>query len=332
MDIASQFVAACARREALFARIEQGFEVFRVFDGAADGVASLFIDRLGPVLLAHLLEEGDVDAIEHALTQNADNLLRRSRCSTFYLRVHRKAARRTASEGARLLAGVPISSCVAREGRLGFLVKPSENVNGGLFVDMREVRAALAAGGCIGERVLNTFAFTGSLGISAYAGGAREVVQVDISKGILNWARENFALNKTDSDSDAVMRFIVEDSSAFMDRELRRIQRGAAELYDRVIIDPPVFGAGRGRPFSFLRDAEGLVQRGLCLLRPGGVMLCATNLRAIEVGDLEKMVREASHACRVPLAKLSRIAPPQIDFPSSGAGAISMKAVELMRE
>lgn len=65
---------------------------------------------------------------------------------------------------------------------------------GGLFLDMQSVREYLAVSSS-GFRVLNLFCFTGSLGVAALAGGAREVVQVDVSKMALTWAKENFELN-----------------------------------------------------------------------------------------------------------------------------------------
>src|SRR5439155_1011829 len=64
----------------------------------------------------------------------------------------------------------------------------------GFFLDQRESRArvrALAAG----RRVLNAFAYTGGMGITAALGGAAEVVSVDTSRPALALAEEAWAAN-----------------------------------------------------------------------------------------------------------------------------------------
>ena len=49
--------------------------------------------------------------------------------------------------------------------------------------------------GAKGKNVLNLFCYTGSFSVYAAAGGAAEVVSVDLSKTYLKWATENMELN-----------------------------------------------------------------------------------------------------------------------------------------
>ena len=73
--------------------------------------------------------------------------------------------------------------------------------------------------------------------MAAALGGA-EVCHLDASKGMVDWARANAALNGL---ADKPIRWIVDDAHKFMKREQRRGRR-----YDAIILDPPTFGRGAG--------------------------------------------------------------------------------------
>ncbi|MBQ3072408.1 MAG: class I SAM-dependent methyltransferase [Oscillospiraceae bacterium] len=84
-------------------------------------------------------------------------------------------------------------------------------------------------------RVLNLFAYTGGATLAAAAAGA-EVCHVDAAKGMVAWAKENA---KSSGLSEKPIRWIVDDCSKFVEREIRRGKR-----YDAVIMDPPSYGRG----------------------------------------------------------------------------------------
>ena len=86
-------------------------------------------------------------------------------------------------------------------------------------------------------QALNLFAYSGGSTMAAGLGGA-EVCHLDASKGMVEWARANAALNGL---SDRPIRWIVDDAHKFMKREARRGRR-----YDAIILDPPTFGRGAG--------------------------------------------------------------------------------------
>lgn len=83
---------------------------------------------------------------------------------------------------------------------------------------------------------LNLFAYSGGATLAAAQGGA-ECCHLDASKGMVDWARENAALNGL---QDAPIRWIVDDVNKFLCREARRERR-----YDAVLLDPPSFGRGK---------------------------------------------------------------------------------------
>jgi len=110
-------------------------------------------------------------------------------------------------------------------------------------------------GGSARPQVLNLFAYSGGSTMAAAQGGA-EVCHLDASKGMVEWARANAALNGL---ADSPIRWIVDDAHKFMKRELRRGRR-----YDAVILDPPTFGRGAGGEMykieRDLRDTFALVR------------------------------------------------------------------------
>ncbi|MCL2105212.1 MAG: class I SAM-dependent methyltransferase, partial [Kiritimatiellaeota bacterium] len=85
-------------------------------------------------------------------------------------------------------------------------------------------------------QVLNLFAYSGGATIAAALGGGA-VCHLDASKGMVQWARENAALNGLQHHP---VRWIDDDAHKFLHREIRRGNR-----YDAIILDPPTFGRGQ---------------------------------------------------------------------------------------
>lgn len=85
-------------------------------------------------------------------------------------------------------------------------------------------------------RVLNLFAYTGCATMVASLAGASEVVHIDASRGMVEWAKENMRLNSLE---DRKIRFIVDDVIKFLEREKRR-----GRTYHGIIMDPPSYGRG----------------------------------------------------------------------------------------
>lgn len=84
-------------------------------------------------------------------------------------------------------------------------------------------------------KVLNLFAYTGCATVACLAAGA-EVVHVDSSKGMIEWAKENV---KSSHLEDRPVRFLIDDVVKFVKREIRR-----GNKYDAIVMDPPSYGRG----------------------------------------------------------------------------------------
>lgn len=92
-------------------------------------------------------------------------------------------------------------------------------------------------------KVLNLFAYTGGATLAARAAGA-DVTHVDSVKQVVTWSRENMESSSLDG-----VRWIVEDATKFVEREVRR-----GNKYHGIILDPPAYGRGANGEKWVLED------------------------------------------------------------------------------
>lgn len=95
-------------------------------------------------------------------------------------------------------------------------------------------------------KVLNLFAYTGGATLAAANAGA-SVTHVDASKGMVTWAKENAVSSGL---KDAPIRWLVDDCTKFVKREIRR-----GNKYDAIIMDPPSYGRGPGGEIWKIEDS-----------------------------------------------------------------------------
>ena len=102
-----------------------------------------------------------------------------------------------------------------------------------------------------GDNVLNLFAYTGGATVACLKAGAN-VVHVDSSRGMVDWAKENVI----DSNCDTTkVRYIVDDVIKFVKREIRR-----GHKYNMIIMDPPSYGRGaNGEVWSLEKNLSELI-------------------------------------------------------------------------
>jgi 23S rRNA (cytosine1962-C5)-methyltransferase len=134
-------------------------------------------------------------------------------------------------------------------------------------------------------KILNLFAYTGASTLTAAAAGA-EVVHVDAAQNVVAWARRNAELSGL---ADAPVRWIAEDATKFVKRELRRGNR-----YDAVILDPPSYGHGpRGEVWRLSKHLPHLL-RMLAELTAGRrrFLLLTCHTPRFGPGRLERLVTD----------------------------------------
>ena len=129
-------------------------------------------------------------------------------------------------------------SWTIRYGSLRFNLKPFSFKHTGLFPEQAanwDWFSSLIKEAGRPVKVLNLFAYTGGATVAALSAGA-SVTHVDASKGMVTWARENAVSSGV---ADREVRWLVDDCTKFVQREIRRGSR-----YDAIIMDPPSYGRG----------------------------------------------------------------------------------------
>jgi 23S rRNA (cytosine1962-C5)-methyltransferase len=162
------------------------------------------------------------------------------------------------------------------ENGLKFIVNLSDYLDTGLFLDHRITRQMVREQS-VDKKVLNLFAYTGSFSVYAAAGGAAEVLTVDLSKTYLNWAAKNYALN-----GFPVASTSSENGGLFIHADvLQYLKKLTPGYFDIIIMDPPTFSNSK-RMDDFLDiqlDHVGMINDCLTGLKKGGTLYFSTNSR-----------------------------------------------------
>lgn len=183
------------------------------------------------------------------------------------------------------------------EANCHFIVRPLNNQNVGLFLDMSPTRTWVTAN-ADGKRVLNLFAYTCSFSVAAIEGGALQVVNNDMSRPALDWGRANHELNGHDPRLVSMLPHNL-FKSWWKIRQLGP--------YDLVIIDPPTNQRG-----SFVAEKQyGQVLKRLAeLCTPGADIIACLNSPFLNTDFLSSQM-----ARWCPQAKWIEDLPVSDDFP-----------------
>jgi 23S rRNA (cytosine1962-C5)-methyltransferase len=132
--------------------------------------------------------------------------------------------------------------------------------------------------------VLNTFAYTGSLGVAAWGGGAQRVVQLDRNRAYLNLAKTSCTLNgfpihKAD--------YLVGDFWTLASRLIRH-----GEQFDCVFLDPPFFAAGNKGTVDLQNNSQRLINKLRPLVKDGGWLVAINNALFVSGRDYLSSLEE----------------------------------------
>ena len=158
---------------------------------------------------------------------------------------------------------------VVLENGLKFKVNWEEGQKTGFFIDQR-VNRDLVRQYSRGRKVLNTFCYTGGFSVAALAGGATEVVSIDLSERAVKLADENVRLNfGTEAKHQAIACNAVE--------YLKDIDSD----YDLIILDPPAFAKHHKVLGNALQGYKKINARALQKIRPGGILFTFSCSQAV---------------------------------------------------
>ena len=189
-----------------------------------------------------------------------------------------------------------------RENGLQFEISFQAGYSQGIFLDQRDNRAEVRRRLQPGQRLLNTFAYTGAFSVAA-ASAAAETTTLDLSQPYLDWAKRNFSHNLLDPSAH---HFCKGDTFHWLRRFAKQ-----GRMFDAIILDPPTFSRDdQGKVFRVDHDFGALVALALNVLSPGGWLLCSTNCRSLDASDFERQICAASRR-----RLNTRASPMPADFP-----------------
>ena len=223
----------------------------RLFNGFYEGAPGLVIDRFGETLvLSNHNQPGYGTKIIPITTEWAKLNLPG---------IQSVLVKERQSPNKEMVDGLLISGNASAQSIHEFGVKYALdlqiNQDASFYLDTRNLRKWLL-GHSHGLDVLNTFAYTGSLGVAAGMGGASKVIQTDLNPTFLEIAKQSWRLNKLNPNN---CQIITGDYFRITGR-----MRHSNKLFGVVILDPPYFSTtGAGRV-----DLQGDITRLVNKVRP----------------------------------------------------------------
>lgn len=255
-------------------------ETRRLFHGRGccwTGLEHIAADWLQGILLISLFKEPDEPFLSelHALLERIAGQPLFTDNPDYAIQLHHRSR-----------TGCPIETChgtperfhVIQESGLSYKLDMSSKQNNGLFLDMRlgrdKVRALSA-----GKSVLNLFSYTCGFSVAAIAGGARSVINLDMSSPALSRGRENHKLNQHDLSK---VSFLAHD----LFKSWGKVRKKGP--YDIIIVDPPSFQKGS---FILSKDYPRVMRRLPDLLTDNGIVLLCANEPTVTTAYLTEQIR-----------------------------------------
>ncbi len=211
----------------------------------------------------------------------------------------------------RLTRGKIPEEFTVTEGELEFYINPSRGQNPGFFHDMREGRAVLRR--MIGEmdagiRVLNLFAYTCSLSVTALAAGASKVINIDMNRRSLEIGKQNHRLNHDRIPGGYRNQALFLPHDIF--KSFGRLKKEGP--YNIIIADPPPSQKGS---FMFQKDYPKLLRRLPEMLYSEGKLFLTHNGPGSGWEEFSEMIHANLHDF-----KISKTVEPPEDFHSREPG------------
>ncbi|MFN3492178.1 MAG: class I SAM-dependent methyltransferase [Anaerolineales bacterium] len=236
---------------------------FRLFNGFYEGYPSLALDMYANTLLIHDYSD---EPNQEFINQLVDYL----RKSLVWLHAGilktRNAETQDQKRGQILFGENPDKKI--KEHDVWYAIDLTMNRDASFYLDTSNLRKWLIKNSK-NKTVLNTFAYTGSLGVSAMAGGASKVVQTDRNKNFLNLAKDSYSLNNFPIQKQ---NFIAQDFFPVISRF-----KTGKQTFDCVIIDPPIFSSTSKGKVDLENESVRLINKVRPLINDGGYLISINN-------------------------------------------------------
>lgn len=258
-------------------------EAYRLFNGFYEGFPGLVLDRYGSTLV--IIDHGIAEETLPAIRRFAISLLGSMPGLNAVLLKQRQHPDKKMRNGV-LITGESLAESVDEFG-VQYALDLKMNQDAGFYLDTRHLRVWLKDH-LSGLSVLNTFAYTGSLGVAAGAGGATRVVQTDLSHTSLSLAQKSWALNHLPSGD---CQIIAGDFFRVTGR-----MRHQARLFDCVILDPPFFSTTAAGTVNLVEETTRLINKVRPLIAHEGYLVVINNALFLSGEDFMMELNTLCHS------------------------------------
>lgn len=250
----------------------------RIFHGRGhnyEGLSHVNVDWLSPVILITLYQAVDKAWLAKQVEELSKLAVFKNLCTS--IQVQHRYVKYAPIE---VLWGENIEHTIVVENQLKYHIQLGKSQNVGLFLDMANGRRWLQEN-AENKNILNLFSYTCAFSIAAIAGGAKQVVNIDMAKASLSKGRENHKLNTQD-----LKKVKFEGVDIF--KSYGRLKKYGP--YDVLVCDPPSFQKGS---VDIKRDYKKIIKRIPQLMSENAdVVLCLNSPDLAEDFLLAEVERE----------------------------------------
>lgn len=262
-----------------------GLTGYRLIAAESDGLPGITIDKYQDFLVCQLLSAG---AEFHKQTLVEALLEVFPECNIY----ERSDVAVRKKEGLEETMGVlhgeePPKSVIIEENGVKISVDIVGGHKTGFYLDQRDSR--LQSMKYVKDKeVLNCFSYTGGFGLYALKGGAKRVINADVSQPALETAKFNAELNEFDISKK---RAVFLNADVF---KLLREYRDQGTKFDVVIMDPPKFVSSKNNLTSGANGYKDINMLAMQILKPGGTLLTYSCSGLMSADLFQKVIADAA--------------------------------------
>ncbi|GAA0857490.1 class I SAM-dependent rRNA methyltransferase [Aliiglaciecola litoralis] len=261
---------------------EQNTTGYRVVAGESDGLPGVTIDKYDSVLVCQLLSAGadkHRGKIVWALKKYFPD------CSILERSDVAVRAKEGLEQLVQTLHGEIPDEIVIKENDLNIIVDLKRGHKTGFYLDQRDNRQ-LAAQYAKDKTVLNCFSYTGTFASYALKGGAKHVINLDVSDSALETAKRNIEIND-----------LPLEKVSFVDQDVFRALRDykkAGKRFDMIVLDPPKFVDSKASLNRACRGYKDINMLAMQILNPGGILFTFSCSGLLSAELFQKVVADAA--------------------------------------
>jgi len=202
---------------------------FRLFNGFLEGIPSISVDIYARTAVIH---DYAPSLIENEISEVKAWIIKELPWVGCII-VKKRNERDPFQKKGKIIFGNQPDAEISENG-VRYSIDLTMNRDASFYLDTRNLRT-WAKDNLANKTILNTFAYTGSLGVAALVGGAKRVIQLDRNNSFLQIAKKSCSLNNFKVDPSD---YIAQDFFTAIGK-----YKHTHQYFDCVFLDPPYFSS-----------------------------------------------------------------------------------------